>query len=177
MLAFSSLSVTAAIFIAGAHASPTFYPDVTLAPGLPSFESLGLTTKDLYTKPPVSSSSSSLEARSSNAQCVSAPEANGSVDGAIACYNILARMGDASCPVPDNNRIFCSVNDIVVIGTNTNHISGGTSSSCGDVALAVQYIFNHCNVGGRVSGVAVANGNGNLMVGVYNKNYPSLPVS
>jgi hypothetical protein len=40
-----------------------------------------------------------------------------------------------------------------------------------DAALAVQSIFTHCNVNGQVGGSLAANGNGDLIVHVMNKNY------
>ena len=40
-----------------------------------------------------------------------------------------------------------------------------------DAALAVQSIFTHCNVNGQVGGSQAANGNGDLIVHVMNKNY------
>ncbi|KAF9523320.1 hypothetical protein CPB83DRAFT_898897 [Crepidotus variabilis] len=173
MLAFGSLFVSATIFIAGVHASPAVYPEVIPGPGLPSLESLGLTSKDLYTTKPqlTSSSSSSLEARSASYtdNCFTFTTAN--VDNTIACYNYLVNIGNNACTVPGDNIVFCRAGDAAIGGSNLHQTAGAASSACWDVSIAVQWIFNHCNVGGRVGGAAAANGNGDLVVGVYNTNW------
>ncbi|KAF9531290.1 hypothetical protein CPB83DRAFT_849704 [Crepidotus variabilis] len=171
MLAFNILFTSFAILIAGVHAGPTLYPEVIPGPGLPSLASLNLTSKDLHTMKPQFSSSSALESRSADFDSHCFTYTTGNIDNTIACYNYLASIGNNACVVPGDNIAFCRVGDVLIGGSNLHQTSGAASSACWDVSMAVQWIFSNCNAGGRVGGVAAANGNGDLPVGVYNTNW------
>ncbi|KAF9523321.1 hypothetical protein CPB83DRAFT_910754 [Crepidotus variabilis] len=173
MLAFNFLLASVALFITGVHASPTVYPEFIPGPGLPSLKSLNLTSKNLYDMKPqwISTPPSELEARSFNNECLQ-PTAN--VDDTISCFNYLVSIGNSECTVPANlneNAYFVAMGEAMIVGLNQHETAGATSSSCRDVALAVQWLFINCNQGGRVGGRAVANGNGDLVVEVQRSPY------
>ncbi|KAM3447400.1 hypothetical protein MY3296_008751 [Beauveria thailandica] len=82
------------------------YPEVVPGPGLPSLESLGLTSEQLYTMEPASSE---VDARAAfapmfTAVCAVDSNAYASKAGLIACYNYLSRIGSQQCTVPSDFR-------------------------------------------------------------------------
>ncbi|KAI0060396.1 hypothetical protein BV25DRAFT_1807463, partial [Artomyces pyxidatus] len=164
-----SALVLGAVTTAFAAAVPaTVYPTVIPGPGLPSLESLNLTSADLYTTDislgmyPLSSCSAvpvqtlivglteargELEARYTN-ECFTYTTA--SVNNVIACFNYLQSIGSNNCGVVSNID-FCEAGDAQISGSNIAG-AGEVSSSCHDVALGVQWIFTNCNNGGQVGG-------------------------
>ncbi|KIJ64457.1 hypothetical protein HYDPIDRAFT_40205 [Hydnomerulius pinastri MD-312] len=138
--------------------------EVIPGPGLPSLESLGLTSEELFAKGPPATKRGEVEKRYTN---VCQTYSTGSVDNVIACFNYLEALGTKACGVNGDNVIMCTAGDAEVSGSN---ISGGPSASsyCSDAALGVQWIFTYCNSGGRVGGSAAANGNGFLIMSVDN---------
>ncbi|KAI0059302.1 hypothetical protein BV25DRAFT_1779087, partial [Artomyces pyxidatus] len=143
-----------------AVAAPAVHPTVVPGPGLPTLAELGLTSEELYARPP------SLRTRAALYSPVCQTYSTGSVDNVIACFNYLEAIGGHACTVAQNVQ-FCYAGDAQVMGSN---VSGTESASslCSDVALAVQWIFTYCNDGGQVGGSQAANGNGYLIVGVEN---------
>ncbi|KAF9259945.1 hypothetical protein L218DRAFT_1055494 [Marasmius fiardii PR-910] len=144
-----------------AHASPVEDSRVVIpGPGLPSLESLGLTSADLYAR-----TLTELEMRSLMARfplmCNEVPKC--SVGDAVACYNYLNALGHQACTVNGENVTFCTAGGCHWFGSN---ISGGGSASsyCSDVAIGGNVVINNCQGGGQVSGANAANGNGNLVV-------------
>ncbi|KAJ3840648.1 hypothetical protein F5878DRAFT_522322, partial [Lentinula raphanica] len=148
------------------------YPELIPGPGFPTLAELNLTSEQLYTmtpnlQTPVVPISPELASRSDRYtnECFTYTTAN--VDDVIACFNYLQNIGSNTCAVNGDNVQFCYAGTAQISGSN---ISGTSSaaSRCSDVALAVQWIFTYCNVGGQVGGAAAANGNGYLVVGVEN---------
>ncbi|KAJ3719166.1 hypothetical protein C8R42DRAFT_643451 [Lentinula raphanica] len=153
------------------------YRELVTGPGFPTLAELNLTSEQLYTMTPnlqtrvVELELASRSDRYTN-ECFTYTTAN--VDDVIACFNYLQNIGSNTCAVNGDNVQFCYAGTAQISGSN---ISGTSSaaSRCSDVALAVQWIFTYCNVGGQVGGglnerlgAAAANGNGYLVVGVEN---------
>ncbi|KAF9533318.1 hypothetical protein CPB83DRAFT_943197 [Crepidotus variabilis] len=172
MLSLNFLLASVVIFITGVQANPTIYPEIIPGPGLPSLESLNLTSKNLYTMKP----QFLLEPRSSNSasdvDCTSFANSNTNLNDALACYNYLAavNMRDQTCAVSGDNVRFVEAGEAMIGGSNLHQTPGDAASSCWDVSVAAQGILQSCTNGGRVGGIQAANGNGNLIVGVYNAN-------
>ncbi|KAI0059299.1 hypothetical protein BV25DRAFT_1137433 [Artomyces pyxidatus] len=146
-----------------AVAAPTVHPTVVPGPGLPTLAELGITSEELYARPP------SLQARAALYDPVCETYTTADVDNVIACFNYLESIGGNACTVDGDNVQFCYSGDAQVTGSN---ISGtGSASSLCDVALGLQWIFTYCNQGGQVGGSQAANGNGYLIVGVENINW------
>ncbi|KAH9220070.1 hypothetical protein DL95DRAFT_456979 [Leptodontidium sp. 2 PMI_412] len=164
----------------------TFYPEVIPGPGMPSLAELGLTSEQLYTTTPnlreqyilTYGHSTSLAFRNSfttlyNGECRHCPDALANVDSVIACFNYLMSLGTSGCGVDRyNGKRFCTSGNAKVDGLNyTPGQANPTKSYRSDVALAVQWIFNHCNSGGQVRGSQAANGNGELVIRAQHVNY------
>ncbi|KAJ3968311.1 hypothetical protein EV361DRAFT_785511, partial [Lentinula raphanica] len=133
-------------------------------PGLPTLAELNLTSEALYTMTPKLRAYNSLLYLFTN-ECFTYTTAN--VNDVIACFNYLENIGGNSCAVNGDNSQFCYAGTAQISGSNVSGTSSA-ASLCSDVALAVQWIFTNCNVGGQVGGAAAAYGNGNLIVGVEN---------
>ncbi|KAI0059297.1 hypothetical protein BV25DRAFT_1918544 [Artomyces pyxidatus] len=144
-----------------AVAAPTVHPTVVPGPGLPTLAELGITSEELYARPP------SLQARAALYSPVCQTYSTGDVDDVIACFNYLEAIGGNACTVDGDNVQFCYAGDAQVTGSNESGYPSA-SSLCSDVALGLQWIFTYCNQGGRVGGSQAANGNGGLIVGVEN---------
>ncbi|KAJ7738041.1 hypothetical protein DFH07DRAFT_892731 [Mycena maculata] len=146
-----------------AHAVPATpkFPEVIPGAGLPSLESLGLTSAELYMRVPTPLQIKTLEARF-NILCGEVPPAC-SVADAVACSNFLAALGTTACTVNGENVMFCTAGPCNWFGSN---ISGGPSASsfCSDVATGGNVVINTCQGNGFVDGANAANGNGNLIV-------------
>ncbi|KAH6713543.1 hypothetical protein BKA61DRAFT_674160 [Leptodontidium sp. MPI-SDFR-AT-0119] len=150
----------------------TFYPEVIPGPGMPSLAELGLTSEQLYTTTPNLPFGNSFTTLY-NGECRHCPDALANVDSVIACFNYLMSLGTSGCGVDRyNGKRFCTSGNAKVDGLNyTPGQANPTKSYCSDVALAVQWIFNHCNSGGQVRGSQAANGNGELVIRAQHVNY------
>ncbi|KAH9477676.1 hypothetical protein JR316_0009902 [Psilocybe cubensis] len=101
-----------------ASLSPTSeVPQVIPGPGLPSLESLGLTSSDLH----VDHLKRDLTAR--KAEMITCEDFEGSMVSAAnaqACINYLNSIGTTSCGVPADSSdvIFCETADAYIWGTN-----------------------------------------------------------
>ncbi|KAF1841381.1 uncharacterized protein K460DRAFT_397621 [Cucurbitaria berberidis CBS 394.84] len=133
-------------------------PEVIPGPGMPSLQSLGLTSEYLYSlgKPDVPSDEMSIlvDPRCSNNY--------GNVNNAIACYNYLRSLGQRQCGVPDSQRsiIMCSTGNVRIEGHGI-----GASSWCEHVAVGVLWTIDHCTRPQQdTSGFAPAYGNGGLII-------------
>ncbi|KAF9522969.1 hypothetical protein CPB83DRAFT_911019 [Crepidotus variabilis] len=169
MFAFGFFLASIVLGVNVVLASPTMFPEVVPGPGLPSLESLGLTSKELWAMKP-KSFNSSLEARSANFDNRCFTYSTADVGNTIACFNYLVAIGDQTCTVSGHTRLLCNVGDAAIEGVNLKPDVGPTSSSCFEAALAVQWIFTYCNVNGRVGGLAQVDENPNFVVGVYSIN-------
>ncbi|KAH9478526.1 hypothetical protein JR316_0008981 [Psilocybe cubensis] len=142
------------------------YPEVIPGPGLPSLESLGLTSADLHRNRTMS------KAFSDSAEFLVVCIAGGStvsVGNAQACVNYLANLGTTDCGVPANPGVisFCVSGDASICGTNIWGNGQEVHSWCSDVAISAQAIVNGCQVtSGQVEGYAPAAQNSNLQVDV-----------
>ncbi|KIJ51549.1 hypothetical protein M422DRAFT_244710 [Sphaerobolus stellatus SS14] len=137
--------------------------EVIPGPGLPSLESLGLTSAALFKKSSITAGESLLtkhfDTTCQTFNTVSAANAE-------ACVNFLRALGQQACAVNGDNSLFCTAGDANIFGSN---ISGGPSASsfCSDVAIGAQNILNACTLSnGQVEGAAAANGNGFLVVSI-----------
>ncbi|KAF9223917.1 hypothetical protein BS17DRAFT_125633 [Gyrodon lividus] len=173
---FAALLFALTTAVLAVPATASGHPEVIPGPGMPTLASLGLTSADLHAMGPPPSLTErtagaeldpELKKRYNNA-CQT--YSTGGVNNVIACFNYLNSIGGNACGVNGYNTVFCKSGDAGVGGSN---VSGGssTSSSCRDVATAVQWVFTNCNVGGSVGGSAAANGNDGLAVNVDNVNW------
>jgi hypothetical protein len=115
--AIKTLAITTALaHFHGTSAAPApAAPEVIPGPGLPSLESLGLTSSYLYNVL-ISIDTTHLLARA-DPRC--GDEYNyGPVDGAVACFHYLQGLGQTGCGVPSGQRsvIMCSSNGIRITG-------------------------------------------------------------
>ncbi|KAM3566747.1 hypothetical protein ARSEF4850_000281 [Beauveria asiatica] len=140
------------------------YPEVVPGPGLPSLESLGLTSEQLYTMEPASSDMAAF-APMFTAVCAVDSNAYASKSGLIACYNYLARLGSQDCTVPSDFRKvrYCFSGDADVNGLS---ITGRSlTSTCASVAHAVRWVTDRCTRdGNKAAGFEAAFGNGDIIV-------------
>lgn len=147
------------------------YPEVRPGPGLPSLESLGLTSEQLYNMPPPLT----LDTKFSpffNPVCGPDDKAYTSVKSLIACMNYLQNLRTQDCVVP-SGRVsvrFCSSGDAHINGVS---ITGRSESShCQDVAKGALYVIDHCTRPDEsCAGAAAAFGNGNLIVSCCSKKW------
>ncbi|OAA34790.1 hypothetical protein NOR_08302 [Metarhizium rileyi] len=147
--------------------------EVVPGPGLPSLAELGITSADLYNmgRPVESSMSDTSFTSQYGAKCGPDGDAYVDVDDIIACYHYLRRLNQ-NCVVPDNHKpsYFCVAGAGKVTGQSVTPHS--TSSPCRNVAKTVLWTIDHCTRPDRtVAGVCKAWGNGDLLVGSFNKDY------
>jgi len=147
--------------------------EVFPGPGLPSLESLGLTSEQLNDPNFIYKSNAemfNLQVTKFNVSSNFVPECNNnnapdSYDGAQACANYLWNLGKTMCVVPYPTIVMCSASDYSKIGGTCLIAGGSTQSYCSDVALGAQWVINNCWTGsGFIQGSQAANGNGNLIV-------------
>ncbi|KAM0666550.1 hypothetical protein ACQRIU_004405 [Beauveria bassiana] len=151
------------------------YPEVVPGPGLPSLESLGLTSEDLYKMEPASPDTE-VNARASlapmfNPVCATDSRAYTAVNNLNACERYLARIGLQDCTVPSNFKTvrYCFSGDADVNGVS---ITGRSlTSTCASVAHAVRWITNNCRRGTTAAGSEAAFGNGDIIVTGVNRNF------
>ncbi|KAJ3719168.1 hypothetical protein C8R42DRAFT_113127 [Lentinula raphanica] len=149
----ATLLLLPAAFINGAStATKRAYPELIPGPGLPTLAELNLTSEALYTMTPkLQIGDLELAERSDlfTNECFTYTTAN--VNDVIACFNYLENIGGNSCAVNGDNSQFCYAGTAQISGSNVSGTSSA-ASLCSDVALAVQWIFTNCNVGGQVGG-------------------------
>lgn len=123
------------------------YPEVIPGPGLPSLASLGLTSAELYNmkmpnickdiqsakdscKMLTSIASLPLATRAANFNPVCGPVdfAYVNVNGIIACYHYLDKLGHQNCVTPEHMNIahFCYAGDAEVSGQATSSRSASS---------------------------------------------------
>ncbi|KAH9476730.1 hypothetical protein JR316_0010645 [Psilocybe cubensis] len=141
------------------------FPEVIPGPGMPSLESLGLTTADLYRN-------STLKALSANhVELLITCEKGGltvSQSSAQACVNYLTSLGTTDCMVPANGLSrFYSSGNANIWGTNVWGNGQDVHSWCSDVGITAQDIVSGCVItSGQVEGYGPAAQNSNLQVSV-----------
>jgi len=159
----SSISLIAACaFAVSGEAVPTSdYPEVIPGPGLPSLESIGLTSKMLYEMTSSKTSiSKRIEKRYTCQNWGLVPVAN-----AQACKNYLANIGGQECGISGDNAVFCTSGSAQIGGSN---VGGGSSDQqiCGDVAITVGDLIQECVQGSNVQGYDYCYGDGNMIVSI-----------
>ncbi|KAJ2980575.1 hypothetical protein NQ176_g2556 [Zarea fungicola] len=163
LLTFALFSLAAA-----APAAESKYPEVIPGPGLPSLESLGLTSEQLYTMPIPKEFAAFKTSLNIDGTCGPEDSRYTDVNGIIACFHYLQNLGTTPCVAGENTRM-CEAGDAVVIGSS---IGGGSSSYCSDVALGALWVIDHCTRPDQsCAGYQAANGNGNLIVVTGSKHY------
>uniref|UniRef100_A0A8H7XK45 Uncharacterized protein n=1 Tax=Psilocybe cubensis TaxID=181762 RepID=A0A8H7XK45_PSICU len=156
------------------------YPEVIPGPGLPSLESLGLTSADLYRNRTMNALSSRNE-DDYIIYCLTGG-ATTSVSTAQVCINYLSSLGTGDCMVPANPDVitFCSSGQSVICGTNVWGNGQAVHSWCSDVAVTAQSIVDLCQTNGQVDGYGQAAENSNMLGYValaINHDYKLYPMS
>ncbi|KAM3523501.1 hypothetical protein MY4038_008164 [Beauveria bassiana] len=174
-------------FVPAVLAGTVQYPEVVPGPGLPSLESLGLTSEQLYTMEPASPGISlahlipsireiadkvadtEVNARASLAPmftpiCATDSGAYTDVNNLMACERYLARIGSNDCTVPSGFKTvrYCFAGDADVNGLSTTGKS--LTSTCASVAHAVRWIMHNCRRANKAAGSEAAFGNGDIIV-------------
>ncbi|KAF2023234.1 hypothetical protein EK21DRAFT_95076 [Setomelanomma holmii] len=134
--------------------------------GLPSLESLGLTSADLYAMGLPATPGDEMSVMF-DARCGPSDGAYTNVNGIIACYNYLRNLGTTNCGVKGPGAPvteFCRSGDAHATGQS---ITGNDESSyCRDVAAGLLWVINSCTRPQQdCAGFNAASGNGNLVVG------------
>ena len=147
-------------------------PELTLAPGLPTLESLGLKVADLYEpnflgndKPNVQTKKKShspipesrnlsvplapvrspggASARATFPACYGdAPAAR---RDAIACRNALISVGGYRCDVAGAYSVLCRAGSAEIVGWNYYNVTVGVAAYCSDVAVGASWAIDHCS--------------------------------
>ncbi|KAH7122737.1 hypothetical protein B0J11DRAFT_608287 [Dendryphion nanum] len=166
----------AQILVQGISAAPTqgtVVPKIIPGPGLPSLESLNLTSAELFALPsPFSEDQMNTLVDGS---CGPNDSAYTHVNLAIACYHFVRNLGSQRCEVPaSGHAIYC----LSESGDGKAHLTGRSltgrveASSCADTAAGALWTIDHCTrPGGSTAGLAPPNGNGNILVGTSNRNF------
>ena len=132
----ATLSVFATIVVA-VSAATSSVPELIPGPGLPSLESLNLTSADLYAMGPppalskyaASSVGQTLTAwmlvvgaRSADYTAICQTYSTAAVNDVIACFNYLVSIGNNACAVtnPDLVTWFCESGTAAISGSNTS---------------------------------------------------------
>ncbi|OAA71308.1 hypothetical protein ISF_01859 [Cordyceps fumosorosea ARSEF 2679] len=118
------LQVLMLAFAATVSAGTTELPELVPGPGLPSLESLGLTSEQLYNMPsPLPSDSKLTLSPAFDGVCGPAERAYTDVHSLIACFQYLDRLGTQPCVAPPGrkNILFCRsgsshVNGVAITG-------------------------------------------------------------
>ncbi|KAJ7923651.1 hypothetical protein B0H13DRAFT_1979748 [Mycena leptocephala] len=153
-------------YLATALAALALVGAVVPGPGLPSLESLGLTSADLYKTVPTTAERS-IEARFP-LMCGQVPPACKVAD-AVACYNFLKALGTKACTVTGDNTAFCHAGGCNWVGSSLSG-TGSDSSFCRDVAAGGKKVIDSCQGNGFVDGSNAAGGNGFLAVTISGRN-------
>ncbi|CAI6339627.1 unnamed protein product [Periconia digitata] len=133
------------------------FPEVIPGPGLPSLESLNLTSTELYTMELPNDETAKLPAHESpcGGTHLKAP-----VKGVVACMNYLYKLESTNCAVGawfDAGNYNMGVTEMCRAGNA--HITGSgqrspTNSYCSNVARTVHYIIDRCTDEQGLSGGA-----------------------
>ncbi|KAF9564235.1 hypothetical protein CPC08DRAFT_789407 [Agrocybe pediades] len=164
------LCATLAVQVSAAPAADATV-EIIPGPGLPSLQSLGLTSADIFRMSAERSVTARNEVETSltkriDTTCQNIAGHTVSAANAAACVTFLRNLGTQACGVNGDNVIFCQAGDAAIGGSN---VSGGPSASsfCSDVAIGAQNILNACTMSnGQVEGFAAANGNSFLVVSI-----------
>ncbi|OBT80576.1 hypothetical protein VF21_00484 [Pseudogymnoascus sp. 05NY08] len=181
MAKFSVISAFVALLAVGASATAAPAPVDGLIPGagFPSLESLGLTRKDLEAmgrvKIPESYNahkirSALLSGKRAAAATIPTCEDNYTLpkNGAQACVNYLSALGSKSCAVSGTFvQQMCTDNGASIMGANIKNLAS-VASSCSDVAIAAQWIYDNCGLDttNMNAGAHFAHGNGDLLISI-----------
>ncbi|KAH7130578.1 hypothetical protein B0J11DRAFT_429139 [Dendryphion nanum] len=141
------------------------FPEVIPGEGLPSLESLNLTSAQLYQlpKPQLPQGEISLMF---TPRCGPSENAYTQVNGVIACYHYLLNLGSRRCEVPSGRarREMCRSGYAKVSGQAIT--ANSQSSACRDVARGLLWVIDSCTRRDQsVAGHNAAYNNGNLIVG------------
>ncbi|KAF2120053.1 hypothetical protein BDV96DRAFT_485620 [Lophiotrema nucula] len=146
------------------------YPEVIPGPGLPSLESLNLTSSKLYNMPiPPLPPNPAFDPK-----CGPNDSAYTNVNDIIACMQYLYNIPKQRCVGEPNWKVatFCSAGAAKVTAQSIR--SDGSVSICYDAAIAVNYIVDHCTrPDASCAGFQAANGNGELIIGGISASYPN----
>jgi hypothetical protein len=147
-----SCSILLFVFLTSVTAAPAASNAIQVVPGpgLPSLESLGITSADLFDKnfKPIIQSDNKLPAaklfkRQSPASCQTDYQATRG--NAIACRNYLIQTGTYTCSSGDSYATLCTAGDAEIVGWNYYDIAGGVQTSCSDAAVAASWIIDNCS--------------------------------
>lgn len=182
---------------ASASAVPAPVDELIPGPGLPSLESLGLTRKDLLAMGPVKSLSpavliylppiltaaivpESYNAHRIRSALLSGKRAAGATiptcednyelpkKGAQVCINFLSALGSKACAVSGKFvQQMCTDHGASIMGANIKN-QASVQSSCSDVAIAAQWIYDNCGLDttDMNAGAHFAHGNGDLLISI-----------
>jgi hypothetical protein len=172
--------------------NPNNEPLVIPGPGMPSLDSLGLTSANLFDENFMTSYFANQTTKRSDGserdiyggarvekrfpdQCINY-KARASVQGAVACANYLQALGETSCTAPPEGITMC----YSTAGSSgiTSYVSGHSVEStpqtswCKHVAEAVWWGRNHCVFCPELSdcifsSLAAAYGNGDLIIATW----------
>ncbi|OBT56884.1 hypothetical protein VE04_01982 [Pseudogymnoascus sp. 24MN13] len=181
MAKFSIISAFMALLAVGASATaaPAPVDGLIPGPGFPSLESLGLTRKDLEAMGRVAIPESYnahkirgalLSGKRASAASIPTCENNYTLprNGAQACVNYLAALGSKSCAVSGRFvQQMCTDNGASIMGANIKNLAS-VASSCSDVAIAAQWIYDNCAIDttNMNAGAHFAHGNGDLLISI-----------
>ncbi|KFY88383.1 hypothetical protein V500_06382 [Pseudogymnoascus sp. VKM F-4518 (FW-2643)] len=182
---------------ASASAVPAPVDELIPSPGLPSLESLGLTRKDLLAMGRVKSLSpavliylspiltaaivpESYNAHRIRGALLSGKRAVGATiptcednyelpkKGAQVCINFLSALGSKACAVSGKFvQQMCTDHGASIMGANIKN-QARVQSSCSDVAIAAQWIYDNCGLDttDMNAGAHFAHGNGDLLISI-----------
>lgn len=88
--------------------------------------------------------------------------------GAQVCLNYLAALGSKSCVVSGTFvQQMCTDNGASIMGANIKNLAS-VASSCSDVAIAAQWIYDNCGLDATDmnAGAHFAHGNGDLLISI-----------
>lgn len=166
-------------------------------PGLPSLKSLGLTRKDLVAMGRVNSLSPAalsyhpplltaalvpesynahrirgalLSGKRSTGASIPTCEDNHELPrkGAQVCINFISALGSKPCAVTGKFvQQMCTDHGASIMGANVKNLAT-VQSSCSDVAIAAQWIYDNCGLDttDMNAGAHVAHGNGDLLISI-----------
>ncbi|OBT74002.1 hypothetical protein VF21_05977 [Pseudogymnoascus sp. 05NY08] len=179
MAKFSAFS--ALLLLAASVVSATNFPEVIAGPGLPSLESLNLTSEALYAMGPIEIPADYHigEVKPMSKRHNPAPPAcfyyGGSlIDRAtmLSCINFLFAGGTNQCTISNGapSAQWCNAGNVALYGLNWHNLPT-VSSYCRDVAIGAQWVYNNCNYdnANQWGGWAYVNGNFDMIANVIRK--------
>jgi len=120
-------------------------PEVIPGDGLPSLESLGLTSAKLYAMGNPSAQTPKIPFHTLfQAGCGPSDAAYAPVNDIIACFHYLDALGTTACGVPANYGVIqmCRAGQGQILGQS---VTGNAESSyCRDVASGILWVINSC---------------------------------